>query len=106
MRAIGKLKILGNGFTVVPLLESRGEFLIQSVPGELNMDHTRAIQAGEDSGRISVPKLVAQLNWDEERAKRVCEHLVKEGFVWVDEQSDDGFMQYWFPGLFTKGNDG
>ena len=31
LRAIKKLKVLGNGFTVIPL--GSGRFLVQSVPG-------------------------------------------------------------------------
>jgi ESCRT-II complex subunit VPS22 len=33
LRAIKKLKVLGNGFTVIPL--GTGRFLVQSIPGEL-----------------------------------------------------------------------
>ena len=32
LRAIKKLKVLGNGFTVIPL--GTGRYLVQSVPGE------------------------------------------------------------------------
>lgn len=37
-----KLKIFGNGFTVVPV--GKGKYLVQSVPGELSMDHTAVLQ--------------------------------------------------------------
>ena len=43
--AIKKLKSLGNGFSVIPLGGER--FLVQSVPGELTMDHTTVIQLAE-----------------------------------------------------------
>lgn len=45
LRAIDKLKVLGNGFELIPL--GSGRFLVQSVPGELNMDHTRVLQLAE-----------------------------------------------------------
>ena len=32
LRAIKKLKVLGNGFTVIPL--GSGRFLVQSIPGK------------------------------------------------------------------------
>lgn len=37
-----KLKIFGNGFTVVPV--GKGQYLVQSVPGELSMEHTAVLQ--------------------------------------------------------------
>ena len=40
-RAIKKLRVLGSGFAVIPL---SGRRLVQSVPGELNMDHTAVLQ--------------------------------------------------------------
>lgn len=43
-RAIKKLKILGAGFAVIPM---KGGRLVQSVPGELNMDHTAVLQKAE-----------------------------------------------------------
>lgn len=44
IRAIKKLKVLGNGFGILPV---GGTYLIQSVPAELNMDHTVVIQLAE-----------------------------------------------------------
>ena len=44
LRAIKKLKILGNGFTVIPMGKT---YMIQSVPGELSMDHTTVIQQAQ-----------------------------------------------------------
>lgn len=42
LSAVKKLKIFGNGFTVVPV--GKGKYLVQSVPGELSMDHTAVLQ--------------------------------------------------------------
>lgn len=44
LRAVGKLKNLGNGFTVIPF---GSDFLVQSIPGELNMDHTTILQQAQ-----------------------------------------------------------
>ena len=44
LRAIKKLKVLGNGFTVLPIGKS---YLVQSIPGELSMDHTSVLQQAE-----------------------------------------------------------
>ena len=43
-RAIKKLRVLGGGFAVIPIGKHR---LVQSVPGELNMDHTTVLQKAE-----------------------------------------------------------
>ncbi len=44
MRAIKKLKAMGNGFGMIPV---GGSYLVQSVPAELNMDHTVVLQLAE-----------------------------------------------------------
>ena len=50
-RAIKKLRVLGGGFAVIPVGKTR---LVQSVPGELSMDHTHVLQQAEVSGRLRV----------------------------------------------------
>lgn len=52
MRAIKKLKVMGNGFGMIPV---GGSYLVQSVPAELNMDHTVVLQLAEvrSSSRVS-----------------------------------------------------
>ncbi|EDL16006.1 SNF8, ESCRT-II complex subunit, homolog (S. cerevisiae), isoform CRA_a [Mus musculus] len=72
IRAIKKLKALGTGFGIIPV---GGTYLIQSVPAELNMDHTVVLQLAE-------------------------EHLLKEGLAWLDLQAP-GEAHYWLPALFT-----
>lgn len=47
IRAIKKLKVLGSGFGIIPV---GGTYLIQSVPAELNMDHTVVLQLAEVLG--------------------------------------------------------
>lgn len=44
LRAIKKLRILGNGFTVLTVGNT---LLVQSVPGELTMDHTNILQLAQ-----------------------------------------------------------
>ena len=44
LMAIKKLKVLGSGFTLIAVGNS---YLIQSVPGELTMDHTTLLQHAE-----------------------------------------------------------
>ena len=50
-RAIKKLRVLGGGFTVVPV---GGRRLVQSIPGELNMDHTSVLQKAEVSFKLYI----------------------------------------------------
>jgi len=44
--AIRKLKVLGSGFTLIPI---GSRYLVQSVPGELTMDHASVLQQAEVS---------------------------------------------------------
>ncbi|XP_003383211.1 PREDICTED: vacuolar-sorting protein SNF8-like [Amphimedon queenslandica] len=100
-RAIKKLRVLGGGFTVIPV---GGRRLVQSVPGELNMDHTAVLQKAESTAFISKSVLINELKWSEVRAQSVLDHLVREGMAWIDDQASDGERLYWFPGLFeTRG---
>lgn len=43
-RAIKKLHILGSGFQIIPVGQNR---IVQSVPGELNMDHTTVLELSQ-----------------------------------------------------------
>ncbi|XP_025927623.1 vacuolar-sorting protein SNF8 isoform X2 [Apteryx rowi] len=98
LRAIKKLKVLGNGFGIIPV---GGTYLIQSVPAELNMDHTVVLQLAEKKGYVTVSEIKSSLKWETERAKQVLEHLLKEGMAWLDTQAA-GDPQYWLPALFTE----
>jgi len=42
--AISKLKTLGSGFAAIPVGK---RFLVQSIPGELTMDHSSVLQQAE-----------------------------------------------------------
>jgi ESCRT-II complex subunit VPS22 len=98
LTAIRKLKILGNGFTIIPV---GTRYLIQSVPGELTMDHTMVLQQTEGQGYVSLIILKTKLGWEDERITRALDFMVTEGLAWVDGQSSAGKL-YWFPGLFTE----
>ncbi|XP_058791410.1 vacuolar-sorting protein SNF8 isoform X1 [Phymastichus coffea] len=95
-----KLKILGNGFSVVPI--SKGKYLVQSIPGELSMDHTAVLQQTNNNGSAFISKslLQSELKWESERAQKALDHMVKEGLAWIDNQNE-GEPLYWFPSLFT-----
>ncbi|XP_039599081.1 vacuolar-sorting protein SNF8 [Polypterus senegalus] len=97
-RAIKKLKSLGNGFSMIPV---GGTYLVQSVPAELNMDHTVVLQLAEKKGFVTVSEIRSSLTWETERAKHVLEHLLKEGLAWLDTQAS-GEPQYWLPALFSE----
>ena len=51
-RAIKKLHIMGSGFQVIPVGKKQ---LVQSVPGELSMDHTAALQLAQVTTFVTLP---------------------------------------------------
>ncbi|VDN07081.1 unnamed protein product [Thelazia callipaeda] len=99
LRAVEKLKVLGNGFELIAL--GSGRFLVQSVPGELSMDDSRVLQLAEDAAYVTKELIMDRLRWDAKRVEIVLEHLLKEGIAWVDDQSTDT-VQYWIPSLFLQ----
>ncbi|KAH3715399.1 vacuolar-sorting protein SNF8-like [Dreissena polymorpha] len=96
LRAIKKLKALGNGFTVLTVGNT---YMVQSVPGELTLDHTTVIQHAQKAFYVTKSMLIKDLKWEAERASRALNFLVKEGLAWVDDQ--DSERQFWFPSLYT-----
>lgn len=95
LRAIDKLKVLGEGFRVISCGKS---YIVQSVPAELSVDHTSVIQKANGTGYVTVSSLIEDFQWEKLRAERALEELIREGLVWVDEQNR-GEPSYWFPGL-------
>jgi ESCRT-II complex subunit VPS22 len=91
LRAIKKLRVLGSGFAVIPV---GGRRLVQSVPGELSMDHTTILQSAEvpyhcndlldllngyfvqSSGYISHSDLVQETGWETARASQALVGIV------------------------------
>lgn len=53
--------MLGSGFELVPL--GGGRFLVQSVPGELSMDHSRVLQLAEDAAYITKELIIDRLKF-------------------------------------------
>lgn len=100
LAAAKKLKIFGNGFSLLPM--GRGKYLVQSVPGELSMDHTAVLQQASLAGNAQVSKsmLERELHWESGRVQKSLDHMVKEGLAWLDEQGEEEPL-YWFPSLFT-----
>ena len=72
-RAIKKLRVLGGGFAVIPVGKTR---LVQSVPGELNMDHTAVLQKAEETAHTSVGILMTELKWTKLRATSILVGVV------------------------------
>jgi len=97
-QAIKKLSVLGSGFKVLQLENGQ---LVQSVPSELNTDHTTVLQTAEKTAHTSLSVLKGELGWDEERCQRSISFLMKEGMMWVDEQCPNEVL-YWVPGFFTE----
>lgn len=91
---------LGNGFQVVAI--GKGQYMVQSVAVELSMDHTAVLQQASNSGQafVSVSGLREELGWEENRAKRALDHMVKEGLAWIDTQAPDECL-YYFPSMFS-----
>lgn len=97
--ATKKLKIFGNSFQVHALGKDR--YIIQSIPGELSLQETKAltVAAGQETGSITKSLLIKELAWNEMRTQQAIDKLISEGLVWVDEQNE-GEHSYWFPSLF------
>ena len=67
LRATKKLKILGTGFTVIPL--NSGRYLVQSVPGEMSLDQVSVLdQAEKYRGLVTENILQENLHWDQQRS--------------------------------------
>ena len=97
--ATKKLRIFGDGFSVLPM--GKGHYLVQSVPGELSMDHTAVLQVATDNeGHLNCSDLETQLQWKRDRAQRSLDHMLKEGLAWVDTQSSQE-PEFWFPSMFA-----
>lgn len=101
LSAAKKLKIFGNGFSVIPV--GKGQYMVQSVPGELSMDQTAVLKLLSSSGKpyVTFSSLKEQINWEPTRTTNVINQMVAEGLCWVDDQNDDT-KSYWFPSMFTE----
>ena len=97
--ATKKLKIFGNSFQVHSLGKNR--HIIQSIPGELSLQETKAlsIAANQEKGAISKSLLMKELGWNEMRTQQAIDKLISEGLVWIDSQAEEEPF-YFFPSLF------
>ncbi|PNW70123.1 hypothetical protein CHLRE_17g706650v5 [Chlamydomonas reinhardtii] len=100
VRAIKKLRVLGGGFDLVTI---GGRAYVRSVPGELNLDKNRALEAAQARGYTSVADLAAAAGWSAGRADDTLQALTREGLAWVDDGAPDGVRLYWFPCLSGAG---
>jgi ESCRT-II complex subunit VPS22 len=99
LRAIKKLRALGDGFTVIEPTSGQGRILIQCIPGELSMDHTAILNSLQTRSSFTAEQLRDQFKWSDERIKAAIDFMLKEGLVWVD--NNGRHPEYYFPGLFT-----
>ncbi|GAM23169.1 hypothetical protein SAMD00019534_063440 [Acytostelium subglobosum LB1] len=97
--SISKLKVLGNGYNIFKIDSKK---IVQSVPVELNKDHTEVlIKAQSHNGSITAAQL-AKLGWNEQRINNVLDVLLTEGMAWIDDQADTKERLYWFPSLWSN----
>lgn len=94
VRAIQKLKVLGNGFDLVKLGPSS---YVRSVPGELSMDTSRVLELAQGRGCLSVSDLVRTAGWTQLRAEDALAALLKQELAMIDDGAPDGVRLYWFP---------
>lgn len=99
LMAAKKLKIFGNGFTVISV--GKGRHMVQSVPGELSLQETAILTVATDrsDGCVSQEILMKELQWDEFRCQQALDKIVGDGLAWIDTQGDT--VTYWFPSLFS-----
>lgn len=95
-RSIKTIKQLGNGFNVISVGKRK---IVQSVPCELNNDHTTAMLYAQEKGFVTATVLNTELGWDRTRTDGVMNLLLQQGMVWADDQSETGERAYWFPSL-------
>jgi ESCRT-II complex subunit VPS22 len=87
-QALRKLASLGGGYELVHI---GGERFVLSVPAELSSDTSVVLQrCGEGGaatpGAVTVRELSARLGWPPARVAAACDHLVRDGLAWVDDQ--------------------
>jgi ESCRT-II complex subunit VPS22 len=102
-RAIKKLNIFGNAFTLITM--NNGRYMVQSLPEGMNVDHTQVLKLAEtNKGIISHKLIVDEFKWDTLRIENVLHSMIKEGIVWLDAYNSGVTLQknYYFPSLFME----
>eukprot|EP00127_Corallochytrium_limacisporum_P003802 Clim_evm16s153 gene=Clim_evmTU16s153 len=96
--SVKKLGKLGGGYTI---FKAGGRKILQSVPLELNLDHSQALAIADDNGGfITMNLLEERLQWDKDRCETSIQQLMQEGILWVDQQAEP--HQFWVP-AFVEG---
>jgi len=96
-RAVATLEPLGNGIRFIQVGMDK---MLASVPVELSSDHTSLLNvAHQGNGCTNVQVLTSSLKWTNDRAERALATLLTQSIAWVDEQSSDGVIQYYFPSI-------
>lgn len=93
-RAVGKLDVLGSGFSIVDTGKTR---IVRSVPLELNVDHTKALSACNEKGYMSASVLQERFSWDSRRTQETLRYLLDHEIAWLDTQTPE--PTYWILGL-------
>lgn len=91
---MAKLDVLGSGFRIVDLGHDR---VVQSVPVELSVDHTKALSACGERGYTSASALQKVTGWDTKRTANTLQFLLDNEIAWLDLQSAE--PTYWILGL-------
>lgn len=102
-RAIKKLNIFGNAFTLIPM--SNGRFMVQSLPEGMSVDHTQILKLAElNKGVVTQRLILDELKWDLYRIENVINFMLKEGIIWIDAHSDAQAtkISYFFPSFFIN----
>jgi len=97
LRAVTTLKPLGSSYSTLTVGH---KLYIRSVPKELNIDQSAALEAAQLLGYVSVSMLMLNLKWPRARAKTAIDDLVSESMLWVDKQCDE--WEYWSPGFMLE----
>lgn len=95
-RAVGKLSALGSGYKIV---QAGNERVVQSVPMELSVDHTKALGACRGTGFITTRTLQNAMGWDFNRANATLQFLLYNEFAWLDTQCEE--ERYWIVGMVS-----
>jgi hypothetical protein len=115
LRAISKLRSLGQGFRVLKL---GGRPFVQSVPNDLKEDYSRVLElaaeavagssgAGSGTGAVSegrgltAAEVAERARWPRHQAESALDELLKEGLCMVDDGDPSGQRLYWFPSLWA-----
>lgn len=100
-RAIKKLHIFGNAFTLISM--NNGRFMVQSLPEGMGVDHTEVVQLAEmNQGVVDKEIIMANLKWDSYRIENALNLMLKEGIVWIDINTNSHKSCYYFPSFFIQ----